>query len=186
VVDILEKNFEQTIETILTQGTVVPQGGWPSLHCAHGAIHHSSTFSLEGGLDGLPLRVSNESLPVSSIYLKGSGQVALHCAHRTSTFLSCAFCEQEGHLAAPLPTSKLARISLQRVAWLILNCACRTRLQIIHPSLLVLSSGMGADGSSTARVQRGPSQAARCASKEDPQAPSLPPRLAVSSVPLLE
>jgi hypothetical protein len=27
VVDILEKNFEQTIETILTQGTVVPQGG---------------------------------------------------------------------------------------------------------------------------------------------------------------
>jgi hypothetical protein len=27
VVDISEKNFEQTIETILTQGTVVPQGG---------------------------------------------------------------------------------------------------------------------------------------------------------------
>lgn len=25
--DISEKNFEQTIETILTQGTVVPQGG---------------------------------------------------------------------------------------------------------------------------------------------------------------
>ncbi len=31
---------------------------------------------------------------------------------------------------------------------------------------------MGADGSSTARVQRGLSQAARCASTEDHQAPS--------------
>ena len=30
-----------------------------------------------------------------------SGQAALYCAHRTSTVLSCAFCEQEGHLAAP-------------------------------------------------------------------------------------
>src|SRR6185369_16082521 len=28
---------------------------------------------------------------------------ALYCGHRTSTFLSCAFCEQEGHLAAPPP-----------------------------------------------------------------------------------
>ena len=37
---------------------------------------------------------------------------ALYCAHRTSTFLSCAFCEQEGHLAAPfLPPSLL--VSLQ-------------------------------------------------------------------------
>ena len=35
-------------------------------------------------------------------------------------------------------------------------------------------SGMGADGSSTARVQRGPSEAARCASTEDHQAPSPP------------
>jgi hypothetical protein len=33
-------------------------------------------------------------------------------------------------------------------------------------------SGMGADGSSTARVQRGESSTARCASKEDPQLPS--------------
>ena len=30
-------------------------------------------------------------------------EAALYCAHRTSTFLSCAFREQEGHLAAPLP-----------------------------------------------------------------------------------
>ena len=27
---------------------------------------------------------------------RGSSQIVLHCAHRTSTVLSCAFCEQEG------------------------------------------------------------------------------------------
>src|SRR5712692_205573 len=45
---------------------------------------------------------------------------------------------------------------------------------MLPPSSLVLSPGMGADLSSTARVQRGPSQAARCASTEDHQAPSPP------------
>jgi len=34
---------------------------------------------------------------------KGVAKAALDCAHRTSTFLSCAFCEQEGHLATPSP-----------------------------------------------------------------------------------
>jgi hypothetical protein len=34
-------------------------------------------------------------------FKKGVAKAALSCAHRTSTFLSCAFCEQEGHLAAP-------------------------------------------------------------------------------------
>jgi hypothetical protein len=34
-------------------------------------------------------------------FLEGVAEAALYCAHRTSTFLSCAFCEQEGHLAAP-------------------------------------------------------------------------------------
>jgi hypothetical protein len=43
---------------------------------------------------------------------RGVAEAALYCAHRTSTFLSCAFCEQEGHLAAPFPSSKLARFSL--------------------------------------------------------------------------
>ena len=33
--------------------------------------------------------------------LGGAAKVAFNCAHRTSTFLSCAFCEQGGHLAAP-------------------------------------------------------------------------------------
>ena len=34
---------------------------------------------------------------------KGVAKAALYCAHRTSTVSSCAFCEQEGHLAAPSP-----------------------------------------------------------------------------------
>ena len=32
---------------------------------------------------------------------KGVAKAALYCAHRTSTVSPCAFCEQEGHLAAP-------------------------------------------------------------------------------------
>jgi hypothetical protein len=38
-----------------------------------------------------------------SLYLslRGVAEAALYCAHRTSTVSSCAFCEQEGHLAAP-------------------------------------------------------------------------------------
>ena len=40
----------------------------------------------------------------SKLFLTGVAEAALYCAHRTSTFLSCAFCEQEGHLAAPFPS----------------------------------------------------------------------------------
>jgi hypothetical protein len=40
-----------------------------------------------------------ESCLILLVSLWRSGQVALYCAHRTSTFLLCAFCEQEGHLA---------------------------------------------------------------------------------------
>jgi hypothetical protein len=32
---------------------------------------------------------------------RGVAEAALYCAHRTSTVSSCAFCEQEGHLATP-------------------------------------------------------------------------------------
>ena len=96
-------------------------------------------FGLEGGLEALPLRVSKtttrdvrdrrderdgpsgEDLWISNCahqtttsqffisLSRGAAEAALDCAHRTSTFLSCAFCEQEGHLATPLPSSKLAR-----------------------------------------------------------------------------
>jgi hypothetical protein len=37
----------------------------------------------------------------SSSLDKGVAKAALYCAHRTSTVSPCAFCEQEGHLAAP-------------------------------------------------------------------------------------
>jgi hypothetical protein len=45
---------------------------------------------------------------------------------------------------------------------------------MILPISLVVSSRMGPDWSSTARVQRGLSEAARCASKEDHQTPASP------------
>jgi hypothetical protein len=49
------------------------------------------------------VRPSNNNISIFSISLsRGVAEAALYCAHRTSTFLSCAFCEQEGHLAAPL------------------------------------------------------------------------------------
>jgi hypothetical protein len=43
-------------------------------------------------------RVPSDSL---QFFLEGVAEAALYCAHRTSTFLSCAFCEQEGHLVTP-------------------------------------------------------------------------------------
>ena len=43
---------------------------------------------------------------------RGVAEAALYCAHRTSTFLSCAFCEQEGHLAASFPFLVRIRFSL--------------------------------------------------------------------------
>jgi len=51
-----------------------------------------------------------QARPSDSLYLFwGVAKAALYCAHRTSTFLSCAFCEQEGHLAALLYPSEGAR-----------------------------------------------------------------------------
>ena len=64
-------------------------------------MHRSSIFSLESRLDGLPLRASNEALQLPYPPSRGVAEAALYCAHRTSTASSCAFCEQEGHLAAP-------------------------------------------------------------------------------------
>ena len=40
----------------------------------------------------------------SSLLVEGVAEAALYCAHRTSTVSPCAFCEQEGHLAAPSPS----------------------------------------------------------------------------------
>ena len=64
---------------------------------------------------------------------KGSSQTFLHCAHRTSTVLSCAFREQEGWSGrSPSRHSEAAR-------------SASTLLPMIHPSLLVFlfqSSGL--------------------------------------------
>ena len=59
--------------------------------------------------------------------LKGAVEVALNCAHRATTVLSWGLCEHEGHLAALPHPSKLARFLSTRAAWLILECARRTR-----------------------------------------------------------
>jgi hypothetical protein len=67
-----------------------------------GGLRLSSTARVERG--------PSNSLPS----LKRSGQAALYCAHRTSTVSSCAFCEQEGHLATPSLPSELARSILSR------------------------------------------------------------------------
>jgi hypothetical protein len=47
-----------------------------------------------------PTRVFQFPIPL----FRGVAEAALYCAHRTSTVSSCAFCEQEGHLAAPSPS----------------------------------------------------------------------------------
>ena len=50
-----------------------------------------------------PARPFKFSLPL----FRGVAEAALYCVHRTSTVSSCAFCEQEGHLAAPSPAGGL-------------------------------------------------------------------------------
>jgi hypothetical protein len=78
------------------------------------------SFSLEGGLFGLPLRatfspahpLARRDVPVAlarafrfSIPLcMGVAKAALYCAHRATTVLLWGLCEQEGHLAAPFPS----------------------------------------------------------------------------------
>ena len=98
--------------------------------------------------------------------LRGVAEAALYCAHRTSTVSSCAFCEQEGHLAAPFP-SQAAR------------CASTGDQQTtlsFFPNLHPPSKGR-ARGSSTARVERAPSERARPRARRTREpAPSYPLR----------
>ena len=55
------------------------------------------------GLDGLPLRVSSQS----HTSLSRVAWLILECARRTSTFLSCAFREQEdGQATHPFPPAR--------------------------------------------------------------------------------
>ena len=51
------------LSCFLASSLVLPSRvAWLILECARRTRHRSSIFSLEGGLDGLPLRVSNEGL----------------------------------------------------------------------------------------------------------------------------
>ena len=59
--------------------------------------------------------IQTRPLAFSPSLFKGVAEAALYCAHRTSTFLSCAFCEQEGHLAAPDPFSASCYIFIASV-----------------------------------------------------------------------
>ena len=106
----------------------------------------AASYSNPGQLAKATKRGHSASITLT---LKRVAKAALYCAHRTSTFLSCASCEQEGHLATSF--SGLA----------------------VFPFL----SGGGLRLSSTARVERGPSEGARCASKEDIGGRPLPPPL---------
>jgi len=91
--------------------------------------------------------------------IKGVAEAAPYCAN---SFIDARCARQAG----------LARGAKGR--W-VGDPRMRATNDINVPSTLARSlSGMGADGSSTARVQRGPSEAARCASTEDHQPPSHP------------
>ena len=119
----------------------------PCWFCCARRAHRASIFSLESGLDGLPLRATFSPVhpladifhppypPIASQSISrdvplaqaralnslnlywGVAKVALYCAHRTSTVSPCAFCEQEGHLAAPRPFQ-----------------ACLVLFQRVHPA----------------------------------------------------
>jgi hypothetical protein len=86
-------------------------------------------------------------------FLEGVAEAALYCAHRTSTFLSCAFCEQEGHLAILSRLSKLPRYLSRDGALLIFHCARPTRAFQSSISLC-LSIGEWPRLPFTARIER--------------------------------
>ena len=155
--------------------SLVWPGRWPSSkaawfvpHCNHRIVLYSLTYPGGAGEGGLhcarPTRVVSDHalrelrdnpngapvpvLPHLRLPSIGSGRTVLHCAHRTSTALPCAFCEQEGWSGCSL---------------------------FDHSSISVHFSRWWPAWSSTARVQRGPSQAARCASTGDQRATLLSP-----------
>ena len=90
-------------------------------------IQRTSYPFLWGGPFGLQLRaafspahpLARRDLPLTrarafrfSVRLfRGVAEAALYCAHRTSTVSPCAFCEQEGHLATPLPILLRPRVA---------------------------------------------------------------------------
>jgi hypothetical protein len=78
---------------------------WSGVFYRRNIIVFLSTFALEGWLNGHSLRVGSQS----STSLSRVAWSILECARRTSTFLSCAFREQEDDQAA-LPILLRARV----------------------------------------------------------------------------
>ena len=58
--------------------------------------------------------IPSEDLQFPIPPFRGVAEAALYCAHRTSTVSPCAFCEQEGHLAAPFPSLPRPRVARAR------------------------------------------------------------------------
>jgi hypothetical protein len=82
----------------------------PALACSY---QSPSLISQAGRLVDPRLRALHMTFLILHISLGGVAEAALYCAHRTSTFLSCAFCEQEGHLAAPPNLLQARSLSLR-------------------------------------------------------------------------
>ena len=78
-------------------GCYFTRGGWDDPNCAQYSTHPALSA---------PRRALSRArafqFPLPPF--RGVAKAALNCAHRTSTVLSCAFCEQGGHLAAPSPS----------------------------------------------------------------------------------
>ena len=89
------------------------------------------------------LHSPNEQFLILLVSHRRSGPAALYCAHRTSTVLSCAFCEQEGTCHSFFIPPSCSRLSLE--GW--------------------------AGRSSNARVERAHSDRARSASRRTTRLP---------------
>ena len=78
-------------------GCYFTRGGWDDPNCAQYSTHPALSA---------PRRALSRAraLQFPLPPFRGVAKAALNCAHRTSTVLSCAFCEQGGHLDAPCPS----------------------------------------------------------------------------------
>ena len=90
----------------------------------HQADQKTGRIKKKTGYGARPREFFQFSMPLS----EGVAEAALYCAHRTSTFLSCAFCEREGRLADPAPSLQVRSLRYP-TGWpgLALNCARRAR-----------------------------------------------------------
>ena len=100
------------------------RAAWPILDCAR------PIFSLEGGLDGLPLRVSNEGLLRPRVARAHPNSLHPSLGERPRLPFTARIERAHSYRARSASkkgtwpfftiSSKLARFSLQRAAWLIL------------------------------------------------------------------